>query len=49
MENNEQSIKELIDSLTSSIEDIHNHPTTVDKIPSNLEILVSGINGINGL
>jgi len=43
MDNKDQSIKELIDSLNNSIQDIRDHPTKIDKIPSNFEIIVRGI------
>lgn len=43
MENNEKTIAELIDSLNNSIEDIRNHPTTFDRVPSTLEIMVRGV------
>lgn len=51
MENNEKTISELIDSLNSSIEDIRHHPIKTDKtkLPSDFEILTSGINGAQGL
>lgn len=39
----ERTIKELIDSLNNSIEDIRQHPTKIDRIPSNFEIIVRGI------
>ena len=43
MENNDKTLAELIDSLNNSIEDIRKHPTKVDRIPSNLEIVVRGV------
>lgn len=40
---NNKSITELLDSINSSIEDIRSHPTKVEKLPSNLEIMVRGV------
>lgn len=49
MENQDKTIKELLDSLNNSIEDIRNHPTKIDRIPSNFEILIRGVNDSKGL
>lgn len=43
MDNKEKTISELIDSLNNSIEDIRQHPTKSDKMPSNLEIIARGV------
>lgn len=40
---NEQTINELLSSINKSIEDIREHPTKTDELPSNLEILVRGV------
>ena len=45
----EQTLNELITSLNSSIEDIRQHPTKVDRIPSNFEIMVRGISSSSAL
>ena len=45
----EQTLNELITSLNSSIEDIRQHPTKVDRIPSNFEIMVRGISSPSAL
>ena len=44
----EQTLNELT-SLNSSIEDIRQHPTKVDRIPSNFEIMVRGISSPSAL
>lgn len=49
MNDNDKTIKELIDSLNNSIQDIREHPTKVDRIPSNFEIMVQGVMDANGL
>lgn len=46
---NEQTINELLDSLTKSIEEIHAHPTKIDRVPSNFEIMVNGVNSLSGI
>lgn len=46
---NEKTIKELLDSLNNSIQDIREHPTKVDRIPSNFEIMVRGISDSSAL
>lgn len=38
-----KSLVELIDSINNSIEDIQKHPAKIDKLPSNLEIMVKGV------
>ena len=45
----EPTFNELITSLNSSIEDIRQHPTKVDRIPSNFEIMVRGISSSSAL
>ena len=45
----EQTLNELITSLNSSIEDIRQHPTKVERIPSNFEIMVRGISSRSAL
>lgn len=40
---NEKTIQELLNSLNNSMEDIREHPTKIDRIPSNFEIMVRGI------
>lgn len=49
MENNEKTIKELIDSLNESIKDIREHPTEIKELPSNFEILVRGVSDSKAL
>lgn len=48
-ESRNKTITELIDSLNKSINDIREHPTQVDRIPSNFEILVRGVSDSNSL
>ena len=43
MDNTEQTLTDLLKSINNSIEDIRNHPTEVDKLPSNFEILIRGV------
>lgn len=43
MENNDETIAELIDSLNNSIENIRANPTRIDRMPSNLEIIARGV------
>lgn len=43
MPTNDKTLREIIDSLNDSIDDIHNHPTEIDRVPSTLEIMVSGV------
>ena len=42
-------MSELINSLNTSIEDIRNHPTKIDETPSNLEIMVRGVQDAEGI
>lgn len=42
-------ISELISSLNDSIEDIRKHPTKIDELPSNLEIMVRGVQDAEGI
>ena len=44
-----KTITELVDSLNRSINDIREHPTKTDKLPSNFEILVRGVSDSKGL
>lgn len=44
----EKTIAELVDSINSSIEEIHKEqidPKKAKELPSDFEILVSGVNG----
>jgi len=47
--NQDMSIKELVDSINTSINDIREHPVEADKVPSDLEIMVRGISDSHAL
>lgn len=45
----EQTIAELVGSLNDTIEELHNTPFKIDKLPSNFEILVRGVSDSKAL
>lgn len=45
----EKSIDELLDSINAAVDEIHKHPTKIEKAPSTLEIVLSGVSNEKGV